>query len=510
MAGDPRKEQYRLAKTAIKEAGLKWLTIDPEEDYIEVQCPECKNILTFHFDELDKIRCEKCYKRRCQEDFYHRCEELVEAAGFTLNTAIFEEDYIEIECPSCGEVTSLYSSELDNICCRYCAMEEAARENGYKLYMGENIEGEPWENQFDEWFERTRCDWGAALVCPNCEKTHFFEQGSRSTREIVDYVRNYKCDCSFSIAAIREIAHERGFSVETKSSPYGGYELEQGEIAFLCNRCGEAIIHGIKELGLEDKTRNLNCECDSNEIEFDHLAWTLQGKLAWCSDLLRVISLVKLITFNQFAIDGSNHFRFPEEGDKEVFFAVDPEDVDYAYAFVVYPNEKDAWLSKYLLFRFEIASWGTPRVDVEISARWPYYYDKLYEAIRQDIEHGDKRVISVAEKNFDRYISAYNALYDHGSVIWHVGSLLTITERFSNKLSKLAGDEPTCDDRYLQEYINLHMCPVCKKAYTSGEQRCSQCSFAGLNKVFVNKQDAENWMQQVVIPYRQRYHRLNR
>ena len=507
MAGNPKKEQYQLAKTAIKKAGLEWLTIDPEEDYIEVRCPECKKILTFHFDELDSIRCEKCYKQRSQEEFYQRCEDLVEAAGFSLNTAIFEEDYIEIECPDCGEITSLYSSELDKICCRYCAMEEAASENGYKIYMGEAIEGEPWEEQFDSWFKSSRYEWGAAIVCPNCEMPHFFGLGSRSTREIVEYVRNYKCDCSFSFAAIREKAHERGFSVETKSSPYGDYELDQNEIAFLCNRCGEAIIHEIKDLTFEDRIRNLKCDCNSSGIEIDHLAWTQQGKIAWCADLLRVISLVKLTTFNQFAIYGSNHFRFPEEGDKEVFFAVDPEDSDYAYAFVVYPNEKDAWLSKYLLFRFEIATWGTPRVDVQISARWPYYYEKLYEAIRQDIDHGDKRVLKVAEKNFDRYISAYNALHDHGSVIWHVGSLLTITERFSNKLSRMAGDEPTSDDKYLQEYINLHTCPVCKKAYTSVERRCSQCSFSGLNSVFVNLPDAEYWMQHVVEPYRQKYHR---
>ena len=143
MTENSKDKQYRMAEAAIKKAGLDWFTIDPEEDYIEVQCPDCRRTMSFHFNELSSIRCERCYKQKCQDEFYHRCEEVVEAAGFSLNTAVFDEDYIEIECPDCGEITSLYSNELDNVCCRYCAMEEAAAENGYTLYIGENIEDEP-------------------------------------------------------------------------------------------------------------------------------------------------------------------------------------------------------------------------------------------------------------------------------------------------------------------------------------------------------------------------------
>ena len=507
MTSFQKCDKYRLAKDAIIRAGLELFTIDLEEDYIEAVCPECRRNLIFHFGELDSIRCERCYLCRQREEFEKKSKDLVEAAGFTLRMAIFDEDYIEIECPKCGEITSLYSYELEHVCCRYCAMEEAAAEKGYTLYMGESIEGEPWEAQFDAWLESSQYDWGAAIVCPGCKVPHFFGIGALSTLQAVEYVRNYKCKCVFSPEKLKKYAEEKGFSIEYNSSPYGNFALEQGEVAFLCNQCGDEIILHLNDPEINDKLENLECSCTSSGSDEDHLAWTRQGRIAWCADVLNVISLVDLTTFNQSSFDGVHYLHFPKEGKKEVFFAADPDSLDYAYAFVIYPNEADVWLSKYLLFRFQIATWGTAKVSVEVFGRWPHYYKELYEAICQDIDDGDKRVAKIVEKNFDCYISAYNALHSRQSDIWNVGRVLSTFEELRNALGKLNGKAQEIRDRHLKRYIALHTCPVCKKAYTSSEQKCLECGFPDLNRVFINQQEAERWYEWVVVPYKQRYNR---
>lgn len=503
MTANNKSEYYRLARAAVSKAELDLVTIDPDEDYIEVRCPECKRVHVFRFNELSSVRCEKCYQKHRAKEFYRRSEELVEAAGFSLRESNFEEDYIEVECPQCEGITSFHFDELGNIYCKDCAMEDAAFENDCDLYLGDESDGRDWEQKVERWNNKHDAR-PAVLVCRACGSVHIV---NADAPDAIERIKKYECKCRGVTRQLQQLAADRGFSIEYKSSPYGYFSLKPGEIALLCNRCGDEVIFDLNDPELKSKIENLNCGCKTSGLDEDHLAWTKQGKIAWCADLLRVISLVNLTTFNGFSFDGSHRFHFPEEGDKEVYFAADPSDLDYAYAFVFYPNEKDVWLSKYLLFRFQIATWGTPQVDVEISGRWPYYYEKLYEAICQDINDGDNRVVKIAEQNFDCYISAYNALHNRHSSIWDVGRLLSALEGFSNALSKLIGNAPASKDQYLQRYIGLHTCPVCKKAYTSTEHKCLECGFPDLNRVFINRQEAEHWYERTVLPYKQRYNR---
>lgn len=501
-----QKEAYEhAAREAVSKAGLELVTIEPEDDYIETICPKCKKINIFRRSELWCIRCPSCYEKRRQEYFQRRSEELVEAAGFELRYASYEDDYIEVECPQCERITSFHFDELGKIYCKDCAMEDAATANDCDLYLDDESESRNWEEAVDRWIAKHDAQ-PAVLVCRACGSVHIV---NADAPDAIERIRKYECKCRGVTRQLQQLAADRGFSVEYRSSPYGYFSLRPGEIALLCNRCGDEVIFELNDPELKNKIKALNCECETSGIDEDHLAWTKQGKIAWCADLLRVISLVNITTFNSFSFDGSHRFHFPEEGEREVFFAADPSDLDYAYAFVIYPNEKDAWLSKYLLFRFQIATWGTPQVDVEISGRWPYYYEKLYEAICEDINDGDKRVVKIAEQNYDCYISAYNALHNRHSSIWDVGRLLSALEGFSNALSKLTGNAPASKDQYLQRYIGLHTCPVCKKAYTSTERKCLECGFPDLNRVFVNQQEAEYWKENIVIPYKRQYEHRN-
>lgn len=508
MTPNQKEEYERVAREAVTKAGLELVTIEPEDDYIEIRCPECNRVSIFHFNELNSIRCEKCYGKRCAEEFYQCSRELVEAAGFSLREANFEEDYIEVECPQCEGITSFHFDELGSIYCKDCAMEDAAFENGCNLYLGDESDGRDWEEKVDRWIAKHDAR-PAVLVCRACGAVHII---NADTPDAVERIKKYNCKCRGVTHQLKQIASDRGFSIEFKNSPYGTYTLNANECALLCNHCGEVVVINLSDNDIEKKIADLTCPSDDCSLEEDLVSWTIQGKMAWCKDLLKVISIFDMHNFNRVTFDRKHYWNIPQEGNKEIFFAVDPTNLKYAFAYVIHADAKDEWLSKYLLFRFQIESWGTSGQSVEMLGRWPYYYRKLHKVICQDVEDGSKRVLKVAEKNFDSYISAYNSLLERNKYAWALGRTLSVLKDINNILDRLTNHSDKVlltQDQHLQRFISLHTCPVCKKAYTSTERKCLNCGFPDLNRVFVNQQEAEYWKENIVIPYKRQYEHRN-
>ena len=52
-------------------------------------------------------------------------------------------------------------------------------------------------------------------------------------------------------------------------------------------------------------------------------------------------------------------------------------------------------------------------------------------------------------------------------------------------------------------------CPVCGELYDSYIYKCSQCGFEQLNRDFINRDEYELWLKEVVKPYKDNY-RANR
>lgn len=503
MTASEKEEYERLAREAVCAAGLVPVTIDPEADYIEALCPDCKKISVYRTSELRQIRCTTCCARRNRGYFYQRSEELIKAAGFSLEFVSFEDDYFEVKCPVCGKITSFHFNELDHIACKYCALIDLAEGNGFRLYWNADAYGTPWwEEQRNE--EDPDADESAVLVCRNCGKTHVIRVDAPDAAE---QILQCTCSCSVITPELKRLIADRGFSLELHSCPIG-YTLKPDEIALLCDRCGDEVIFSLRDQDLVDKIAALTCQSDDCSLEGDLRGLTRQGNMAWCRDMLRVVSILKLSQFNTHTFENGAHMTLPDTGDREVYFAVDPSDNDYAFAFVVYPGETDAWLSKYLLFRFEIATWGVSGANVQTIVRWPGYYDALYQLIKQDIADGSNREPSVTSLTFDRYVAAYNAMHNLNRAFWSVARVSSALADLCNTAGRLVNDpefaaEP--QDPQLQQFLSFHTCPVCGKAYTSRETTCLDCGFAGLNKVFINKDEADYWKEHVLIPYRQTY-----
>ncbi len=307
-------------------------------------------------------------------------------------------------------------------------------------------------------------------------------------------------------------AAEKGFSVETESSPYGYYKLNKYELAFLCNNCGEEIIINLLDGNVESKIEDLSCKSEECFLEEDFLTWTKNNRMSWCYDGLRIISSIKLTEFNALTFETGEHLQLPEDGDKDVYVAADPTDENYAYVFVVYQNETDAWLSKYFLFRYEIATWGTQTMNVTVCTRWPYYYEQLHKAILNDLASGDQRTSRATIKTFDCYIKTQQAARKNNEALWGFTTLWKVLDKVSETLNKYvesSDDEQFVHDQYLKKYLSLHTCPVCKEPYTSKEKICCYCKFPELNRQFINRDDAIYWETHILEPYRSAYEKKN-
>lgn len=53
-------------------------------------------------------------------------------------------------------------------------------------------------------------------------------------------------------------------------------------------------------------------------------------------------------------------------------------------------------------------------------------------------------------------------------------------------------------------------CPVCGKIISASENKCSECGFTELHKTFISKIDAEEWIEIVVKPYKEKYEESKR
>ena len=60
----------------------------------------------------------------------------------------------------------------------------------------------------------------------------------------------------------------------------------------------------------------------------------------------------------------------------------------------------------------------------------------------------------------------------------------------------------------MQKYKKSNRCPVCETKFEINDKTCNSCSFTdrlGMVPVWINHSDAENWIDEVVIPFRKHW-----
>ena len=79
-----------------------------------------------------------------------------------------------------------------------------------------------------------------------------------------------------------------------------------------------------------------------------------------------------------------------------------------------------------------------------------------------------------------------------------VGGVLQRIEEPASSVTKSMQSNST-------EGANIVKCPVCKNEIVNSYSRCSTCGFSDLQRTFISTEDASDWFDKVVIPYRQHW-----
>ena len=194
-------EYKRLAEYMIKKAGLEVVAIDPANDYIEVICPKCNEVSVFKKHELENIGCRVCRKKNKQMYFERRAEELIKAAGFDVGYISYEEDYFEIECPECESLTGFHFEELGRIYCRNCSIQQMAKDNGFRVYKELDDYDLAVEERIEQCRKMRSYDEVIVLVCENCGDVYIIDANSKEAHE---KIRQLRCVCSATPKGFRK------------------------------------------------------------------------------------------------------------------------------------------------------------------------------------------------------------------------------------------------------------------------------------------------------------------
>lgn len=417
------------------------------------------------------------------EDYISRATELVEAAGFEVYEIQPDEDYISIECPECQEITSFYFSDLNNIYCRKCTIRETAEKRGFLMFDSGWSDGMNWSEELNP--------GEVAFVCMDCRKWKII---SIDTIGALEQVRSLSCERCEVCATIKHVAEEHGFSVSYVSDEYGGFTLETGEVAFICDVCGKEQIFNQSDENLLDKVAHL--VCDDLNCKLDELRKrTSNNEVIWCEDLPQILTSMDYTQFNNIRLDTGKHFRFFSWYDKKIYFGYNPDadPEEQLIMLIVYDNTADEWLSRYLLISFcldDVSDDGN--LTGLISLRWPHYYHDLEKRIINQIRSAN----SISQL----HIEIYNHYFD-------VAQQLIKTEpELLNRVTVGTGSEKDHDVCFAK-FIKMHSCPVCRMPHGSKVKTCVRCKFPEINQEFINKDDAENWKQTVLEPYKLIYNR---
>lgn len=304
---------------------------------------------------------------------------------------------------------------------------------------------------------------------------------------------------SHQIREIAEAANKQGFSFETERFDWFGkvISLDDGVGAFVCHTCGAYQDVQLDRSDIMDWIQNLSCT-DSEEDECcspDPIReLTQQNQIAWIHDALIFRSYFELIQSQVEQLISAAQGRYFTIGSIEsIYVSVLPADklIDNLKNIAIFLKTDGRIGDEYLLF----AATTHDLSNLSFQPRWRQYYEELLDAIVKNTNHFQQKNhdMIVAERTATGYISWFKAYCN----------IAGVTDEFDTVLNRISvyAETPT----YLKFFLKTHRCPVCGTYYLAEECICAYCGFPELNKIFLNREDGENWNNEVVEPYTSQY-----
>ena len=106
------------------------------------------------------------------------------------------------------------------------------------------------------------------------------------------------------------------------------------------------------------------------------------------------------------------------------------------------------------------------------------------------------------QKSCDEYVDMVNYFKAHNQQIFIYAAL----SKFTKNLGSILHQDEVSPQRQqdAEKVLSMQHCPVCRSLHNSTARYCDDCGFDELNKLFINKDEFELWLNEVVLPARNR------
>lgn len=439
--------------------------------------------------------------------------------GYSWIRDMDEDGYVVVKHKECGRKTYVPKDAFGNksVPCIHCWVDRYVSADVYETNLSEDSDRHRFTHKCGHSYYVTYNEIKQKKFrCPDCTgyrynsdnlsgsrsniSTHGADVTSPPVKPIVPHRRS-PWDGNLK-ARLDRIAGERGFSIEDRDSIHCRlhyHAMTDQQFAMVCNSCFDSEVFDKNEKSISkvlDYANHHKNECEKyNDCLIEN---TERHNIAWIPDVENILSMVALS-----APEDNPFFELIERlqnGDysKTVYTAgaYNPEDDKTAYLFYHYTNDNDA--TDFVNFLVSIAP--TRFGEMTFHAFPKVYTDALYEQIQRSMTQRVANTTAL-QKSCDEYIDIVNYFKQNNPQIFVYAAL----GKFANNLSKIL-EKPTPLQRRddTEKMLSMLHCPVCHALHNSKAEVCTNCGFDELNRVFINKDEYELWLNEIVLPARQR------
>ena len=301
---------------------------------------------------------------------------------------------------------------------------------------------------------------------------------------------------------VEAMADEYGFCIEERDTLHCTLHyptMTDRQFALVCNICFDSevfdkkddVLHNVLDYLIKHKK-----ECEPRE--YCILEATKQQKIIWMPDVERILHMVALTSQGDNGIYKIIDKFSGENYSKEVYIGdiTAPDEKNTVYLFYHYFNDNDETEYMNLLISLTPDSIG----EMTFYSYPKAYTDLIFEQIMLSM---DKRVLNVEalQKSCDEYIDIVNYFKRYNQQIYLYAAFSKVVDKLGELTKEVIIPQRQKD---ADQVLSLQHCPVCQNLHNSKACTCNDCGFDELNRMFINKDEYELWLNEVVLPARKK------
>ena len=171
-----------------------------------------------------KLRTDK--KERFEQSYCYAVNCLLEKQGFEAKEIIPEEDYIQIKCPNCCGTEAVYFDELFYFSCKMCEAKQIADSTGFDMFDHEKSYELEIKNSFGENVVVEEGEF--AFACKLCRRACLVD--SPSSPDFSQHIRNLRCHNCYGETIITWLAQESGVKVRFEANSVLMQQNQSGQM----------------------------------------------------------------------------------------------------------------------------------------------------------------------------------------------------------------------------------------------------------------------------------------